>query len=393
MDREVVKLTRQGFEISTISGETVEREVESVTWSVEDAEKGGYEHYMLKEIFEQPMAIHNSLLGRIPDLTINEFLNGRFTTIRIIACGTSYHAGLIGKYIFENFSKIPVVVEMGSEYRYSEPIYENTLVVLITQSGETADTLAAAREAKRRGCMTIAITNVVGSSITREVDYTFYTRAGPEIGVAATKTYITQLVALYILGITLGLIKRSLEYDKIRELTSNLRKLSRFVQSVLDDTEHIEKCAMTMVDATDVFYIGRNINYPTALEGALKFKEISYIHAEGYPAGELKHGPLALLTPKTPVVAIAPKDHTYEKMLGNISEVSARGSPVIAIGYQDDTELAKIADNVIYIPEVPPLFSPVPISVVVQLLAYYVARERNCEIDKPRHLAKSVTVE
>lgn len=393
MDREVVKLTRQGFEISTISGEPVEREVESVTWSVEDAEKGGYEHYMLKEIFEQPMAIHNSLLGRIPDLTINEFLNGRFTTIRIIACGTSYHAGLIGKYIFENFSKIPVVVEMGSEYRYSEPIYENTLVVLITQSGETADTLAAAREAKRRGCMTIAITNVVGSSITREVDYTFYTRAGPEIGVAATKTYITQLVALYILGITLGLIKRSLEYDKIRELTSNLRKLSRFVQSVLDDTEHIEKCAMTMVDATDVFYIGRNINYPTALEGALKFKEISYIHAEGYPAGELKHGPLALLTPKTPVVAIAPKDHTYDKMLGNISEVSARSSPVIAIGYQDDTELAKIADNVIYIPEVPALFSPVPISVVVQLLAYYVARERKCEIDKPRHLAKSVTVE
>jgi glucosamine--fructose-6-phosphate aminotransferase (isomerizing) len=393
MDREVVKLTRQGFEISTISGEIVEREVESVTWSVEDAEKGGYEHYMLKEIFEQPMAIHNSLLGRIPDLTINEFLNGRFTTIRIIACGTSYHAGLIGKYIFENFSKIPVVVEMGSEYRYSEPIYENTLVVLITQSGETADTLAAAREAKRRGCMTIAITNVVGSSITREVDYTFYTRAGPEIGVAATKTYITQLVALYILGITLGLIKRSLEYDKIRELTSNLRKLSRFVQSILDDAEHIEKCAMTMVDATDVFYIGRNINYPTALEGALKFKEISYIHAEGYPAGELKHGPLALLTPKTPVVAIAPKDHTYEKMLGNISEVSARGSPVIAIGYQDDTELDKIADNVIYIPEVPPLFSPVPISVVVQLLAYYVARERKCEIDKPRHLAKSVTVE
>jgi glucosamine--fructose-6-phosphate aminotransferase (isomerizing) len=393
MDREVVKLTRHGFEISTISGESVERDVESVTWSVEDAEKGGYEHYMLKEIFEQPMAIHNSLLGRIPDLTINEFLNGRFTTIRIIACGTSYHAGLIGKYIFENFSKIPVVVEMGSEYRYSEPIYENTLVVLITQSGETTDTLGAAREAKRRGCMTIAITNVVGSSITREVDYTFYTRAGPEIGVAATKTYITQLVALYILGITLGLIKRSLEYDKIRELTSNLRKLSRFVQSVLDDAEHIEKCAMTMVDATDVFYIGRNINYPTALEGALKFKEISYIHAEGYPAGELKHGPLALLTPKTPVVAIAPKDHTYEKMLGNISEVSARGSPVIAIGYQDDTELDKIADNVIYIPDVPPLFSPVPISVVVQLLAYYVARERKCEIDKPRHLAKSVTVE
>lgn len=393
MDNEVVKLTKQGFEISTIKDEPISRPIETINWTLEDAEKGGYEHYMLKEIFEQPMAIHNSLLGRIPDLTLNGFLDGNFTTIKIIACGTSYHAGLIGKYIFESFSKVPVVVEMGSEYRYSEPVHENTLVVLITQSGETADTLAAAREAKRRGCMTIAITNVVGSSITREVDYTFYTRAGPEIGVAATKTYTTQLVALYILGITLGLIKRTLEYDRIRDLTSTLRKLSRFVQSVLDNAENIEKCAMTMKDATDVFYIGRNINYPSALEGALKFKEISYVHAEGYPAGELKHGPLALLTPKTPVVAIVPKDHTYDKMLGNISEVSARGSPVIAIGFQDDTELSKLADNVIYVPEVPVLFSPVPITVVVQLLAYYVARDRKCSIDKPRHLAKSVTVE
>ncbi len=393
MDNEIVKLTKQGFEITTIKGESVSRTTETVNWTVEDAEKGGYEHYMLKEIYEQPNAIHDSLLGRIPDLTLNGFLDGNFNTIKIIACGTSYHAGLIGKYVFESFSKVPVVVEMGSEYRYSEPVYENTLVVLITQSGETADTLAAAKEAKRRGSMTIAITNVVGSSITREVDYTFYTRAGPEIGVAATKTFTTQLVALYILGITLGLIKRTLEYDRIRELTSTLRKLSRYVQSVLDDAGHIENCALTMKNATDVFYIGRNINYPTALEGALKFKEISYIHAEGYPAGELKHGPLALLTPRTPVVAIAPKDHTYEKMLGNISEVSARGSPVIAIGYQEDLELEKVADHVIYVPEVPALFSPIPITVVVQLLAYYVARDRKCSIDKPRHLAKSVTVE
>jgi glucosamine--fructose-6-phosphate aminotransferase (isomerizing) len=393
MNNEVVKLTKDSFKITTIPGEPVIRNIATVNWSVEDAERGGYEHYMLKEIYEQPTAIHNSLLGRIPDMTLDGFLDGNFNTIKIIACGTSYHAGLIGKYIFENFSKVPVVVEIGSEYRYSVPTHENTLVVLITQSGETADTLAAAKEARSRGCMTIAITNVVGSSITREVDYTFYTRAGPEIGVAATKTYITQLLALYILGITLGLVKRTLEYDKIRELTSTLRKLPRFIQSVLDEAEHIESIADTMVDAADVFYIGRNINYPTALEGALKFKEISYIHAEGYPAGELKHGPLALLTPNTPVVAIAPKDHTYEKMLGNISEVSARSSPVIAIGFQNDTELAKLAENVIYVPEVPPLFSPIPITVVVQLLAYYVARKKNCEIDKPRHLAKSVTVE
>jgi glucosamine--fructose-6-phosphate aminotransferase (isomerizing) len=393
MDNEMVKLTREGYKISKISGEAITRSPETVNWSVEDAEKGGYEHYMLKEIFEQPMAIHNSLLGRIPDMTLDGFLDGNFNSIKIIACGTSYHAGLIGKYIFENFSKVPVTVEMGSEYRYSVPTYENTIVVLITQSGETADTLAAAREAKRRGCMTIAITNVVGSSITREVDYTFYTRAGPEIGVAATKTFITQLLALYILGITLGLVKRTLEYDRIRELTSNLRKLPRFIQSVLDDVDHIKSCALAMVDALDVFYIGRNINYPTALEGALKFKEISYIHAEGYPAGELKHGPLALLTERTPVVAIAPKDHTFDKMLGNIREVSARGSPVIAIGFQNDTELEKLADKVIYVPDVPPLFSPIPITVVVQLLAYYVAKEKKCEIDKPRNLAKSVTVE
>jgi glucosamine--fructose-6-phosphate aminotransferase (isomerizing) len=393
MDNEMVVLKKDSVKISKISGEPVSRESETVNWTVEDAEKGGYEHYMLKEIFEQPTAIHNSLLGRIPDMTLNGFLYGDFNSIKIIACGTSYHAGLIGKYIFESFSKVPVVVEMGSEYRYSVPTQEDTLAVLITQSGETADTLAAAREAKKRGCMTIAITNVVGSSITREVDYTFYTRAGPEIGVAATKTFITQVLALYILGITLGLVKRTLEYDKIRELTSTLRKLPRYIQSVLDNAEHIKSCALTMMDSQDVFYIGRNINYPTALEGALKFKEISYIHAEGYPAGELKHGPLALLTTKTPVVAIAPKDHTYDKMLGNISEVSARGSPVIAIGFQNDTELEKVADNVIYIPEVPPLFSPIPVTVVVQLLAYYVAREKKCEIDKPRNLAKSVTVE
>jgi glucosamine--fructose-6-phosphate aminotransferase (isomerizing) len=393
LDNEVVKLTKENFEISTLGGEIVDRDFTHVDWTLKDAEKGGYEHYMLKEIFDQPMAINDSLLGRIPDLSLNGFMDGKFDTVKIIACGTSYHAGLIGKYILESYSRLPVVVDMASEYRYSVPTQENTLVVLITQSGETADTLAAAREAKRRGCITIAVTNVVGSSITREVDYTLYTRAGPEIGVAATKTFTTQLVALYILGITLGMARGTLGYDRVRELTSTLRKLSRYVQTVLDSSEMLERCAITMADATDVFFIGRNINYPTALEGALKLKEISYIHAEGYPAGEMKHGPLALLTAKTPIVAIAPKDHTYEKMLGNISEVSARGSPVIAIGFEDDTELSKLAESVIFVPEVPPLFSPVPISVVVQLLAYYVAKERGCPIDKPRHLAKSVTVE
>lgn len=393
MDKEIAIVTRDDIEIQTLEGERVEREEKLIDWKVEDAEKGGFEHFMLKEIFEQPTAIHNSLRGRIPDLEANGFGAHDFTTVKIIACGTSYHAGLVGKHIIERLLKIPTTVEMASEYRYSEPIHESPLVITISQSGETADSLAATRVANRRGYKTIAVTNVVGSSLTREADYTMYTRAGPEVGVAATKTFTTQLVALYIIAITLGLIKHRIDYDKIRYLTDSLRQIPRYVQSVLDNAAAIKEAAKFIGNARDVFFIGRNINYPTALEGALKLKEISYIHAEGYPAGELKHGPLALITEETPVVAIAVGDQTYEKMLGNIGEMSARGSPMIAIGYEDDKDLEKFADVVIRVPKVPDIFSPITISVALQLLSYYVAKDRDCSIDKPRNLAKSVTVE
>jgi glucosamine--fructose-6-phosphate aminotransferase (isomerizing) len=394
MDGEVARITRDGVRIIDKDGKDVVRAPQKISWSLEDAEKGGYPHFMLKEIYEQPEAIHDSLLGRIETVETEPFFQGNaFSSVKIVACGTSYYAGLAGKYIIEELSKIPTTVQISSEYRYSSIAHENPLVVLITQSGETLDTMAAAREARKRGNKTVAIANVMGSAITREVDHVIYTRAGPEIGVAATKTFVTQLVALYLLAIDLGMQTKTLTAQGKRSLVAELRNLPRAVQDVLNQAEDIEKLARKYSSARDMFFIGRNISYPMALEGALKTKEIAYIHGEGFPAGELKHGPLALISKDSPVIAIAIRDHTYEKMLGNISEVSARGSPVIAIGYEGDTELAKYADDVIYIREIPPLFSPVPVVVSLQLWAYYLARERNCPIDKPRNIAKTVTVE
>ena len=394
MDGEVARITRDGVRIIDKNGKDVVRAPQKISWSLEDAEKGGYPHFMLKEIYEQPEAIHDSLLGRIETVETEPFFQGNaFSSVKIVACGTSYYAGLAGKYIIEELAKIPTTVQISSEYRYSSIAHENPLVVLITQSGETLDTMAAAREARKRGNKTVAIANVMGSAITREVDHVIYTRAGPEIGVAATKTFVTQLVALYLLAIDLGMQTKTLTAQGKRSLVAELRNLPRAVQDVLNQAEDIEKLARKYSSARDMFFIGRNISYPMALEGALKTKEIAYIHGEGFPAGELKHGPLALISKDSPVIAIAIRDHTYEKMLGNISEVSARGSPVIAIGYEGDTELAKYADDVIYIREIPPLFSPVPVVVSLQLWAYYLARERNCPIDKPRNIAKTVTVE
>jgi glucosamine--fructose-6-phosphate aminotransferase (isomerizing) len=301
---------------------------------------------------------------------------------------------MVGKYIMEEFAKIPTTLELASEYRYSPGAKESPLVILVSQSGETADTLAAAREARRRGCHTLAVTNVVGSSLTREVDEVFYTHAGPEIGVAATKTYITQLIAMYIIGIRIGYAKRALSYDAMWNALSGLRSSPAVVQSVLDHTAEIEEAAAFIKDSRDIFFIGRNINYPTMLEGALKLKEISYIHAEGFAAGELKHGPLALLDSKTPIIAVClSKDHTYDKMMANISEVAARDSPVVSIGLENDHELAQISDRMLTVPTTPSIFSPIPVTIVLQLLAYYVAKKKNCSIDKPKNLAKSVTIE
>ncbi len=393
-DGEIVRLTKDGVQIFDSEGALVDRSPETVTWSLEDAEKGGYPHFMLKEIYEQPEAIHDSLLGRIESVEPEPFFQGnRFSGVKIVACGTSYHAGLVGKYIIEELARVPTTVQISSEYRYSPVSRESPLVVLITQSGETADTLGAAREARKRGNKTVAIANVIGSAITREVDHVIYTRAGPEIGVAATKTFVTQLIALYLLAMELGLQNRSLTAQGRRSMTSALRSLPRYVQDVLNKADEIESLAAKYYQARDMFFIGRSINYPVALEGALKTKEISYIHGEGFPAGELKHGPLALLSKDSPVVAIAIRDHTYEKMLGNISEVSARGSPVIAVGFEGDTDLQKFADDIVQIRQIPPVLSPIPVIVALQLWAYHLARARGCPIDKPRNIAKTVTVE
>ena len=393
-DGEVVRVSKDSVAIFDQKGNKVEREPQKVTWNLEDAEKGGYPHFMLKEIFEQPEAIHDSLLGRIETVEPEPFFQGNsFSNVKIVACGTSYHAGLVGKYIIEELAKIPTTVQISSEYRYSPVSRENPMVVLITQSGETADTVGAAREARKRGNKTVGIANVVGSAITREVDHVIYTRAGPEIGVAATKTFVTQLVALYLLAMDLGLQNKSLTAQARRSMVGSLRNLPRDVQDVLNQADEIEALANKYAQAKDMFFIGRSINFPIALEGALKTKEISYIHGEGFPAGELKHGPLALISKDSPVIAIAVKDHTYEKMLGNIGEVSARGSPLIAIGFEGDTELPKYVDDVISIREIPPMFSPVPVIVALQLWAYYLAKARGCPIDKPRNIAKTVTVE
>ncbi|RLF49027.1 MAG: glutamine--fructose-6-phosphate transaminase (isomerizing) [Thermoplasmata archaeon] len=393
MDGEFVDVRKDGVRIYDSEGNIVQRDCVEVDLSIEDAEKGGYEHFMLKEIFEQPRAIRDSLLGRIAELELNGIVLADYDIIKIIGCGTSYHAGLVGKYIIEGIADVPVIAEMASEYRYSSKESEDSLVILISQSGETADTLAAAREARRRGARTVAITNVMGSSLTREADAVIYTRAGIEIGVAATKSFTTQLITLYLIALRAAEERGALTPGEIEEYKNKLRLLPHNVAQVLDRADIIKRKVEMFDGVHSAFFIGRHINYPIALEGALKMKEISYIHAEGYPAGELKHGPLALLTEKTPIVAIAVKDHTYDKMIGNIREVSARSSPVLGVAFDGDRNIQKFVDDVIYVPEVEPVLSPVPVIVALQLLAYYVAKDRGCPIDKPRNLAKSVTVE
>ena len=393
MDRELVVLTRNGVEITDYDGHRVTREPERITWNLEDAEKGGFEHFMLKEIFEEPQAIHDTLLGRIAEPELDAFFREGYTNIKLVACGTSYHAALVGKYIIEEIARVPTTAELASEYRYSRAPADRPLVILVSQSGETADTLGACREANRRGCKTFAISNVIGSSLAREAQRTMLTRAGIEIGVAATKTFVSQLAALYLLAIRIGLERSTLGVEEANRLKEELRRLPRAVQAVLNQGPYIEGLAQEYAKARDMFFIGRHLGYPIAMEGSLKLKEISYIHAEAYAAGELKHGPLALVGPETPVVAIVSKDHTYEKMLSNIREVDARGAPVLAVGMEGDKDLGKVVDNVIYVPAVPPLFAPVPVVVALQLFAYHVARIRGCAIDKPRNLAKSVTVE
>jgi glucosamine--fructose-6-phosphate aminotransferase (isomerizing) len=374
-------------------GAVIDREVHKITWSLEDAQKGGYEHFMLKEIHEQPRVIRDTLTGYIsgeePAVELARAGTGGLENMVILACGTSYHAGLVGKYIIEDLVNVPVRVEHADEFSLSGRSLAGHQAIVITQSGETLDVLKAVKRLKANGNRVIAITNVVGSSVTRASDKTLYTRAGPEICVAATKTFIGQLIAFYWLALPYAGVNAA----RLDELVMELRQLPVQVQQVLDNEAEIAALAKKLAAYDNVFYVGKGINYSVALEGALKLKEISYIHAEGYAAGELKHGPFALLGESTPVVAVVAQDNTYEPIVTTIKEIKARRSPVFALANEDDNIMPDLADYIITVPRVDPLFSPVVNIVVLQLLAYFVAKERGCPIDFPRNLAKTITVE
>jgi glucosamine--fructose-6-phosphate aminotransferase (isomerizing) len=389
----------QGREVSKVS--------QRVLWDPIAAEKGGHKHFMLKEIFEQPAAARDTILGRVSldrgeifleDLHISAETLRAVEKVTIVACGTSWHAGLVGKYVIEALARVPVEVDYGSEYRYRSPIVSpHELAIVITQSGETADTLAALREAKRKGASSIAVCNVVGSMATREADGTVYTHAGPEIGVASTKAFTSQLVALHLLGLYLAQIRGTLSRDEIRGHIEELLQLPSLIEHTIKASAAVEKVSERFYSRTDFLFLGRGIHYPIALEGALKLKEISYIHAEGYPAGEMKHGPIALIDEQMPVVAIAPADHVFEKMIGNVQEAKARGGSVIAITSEGDARMAAILDPQrdmqVAVPRTSALLTPVLMTIPLQLLAYHIAVRRGCDVDQPRNLAKSVTVE
>ena len=405
-DEEMAIITRTGVEFTDFFGRPVSKATQRVLWDPIMAEKAGYKHFMLKEIFEQPTAARETILGRVSQDTGKVFLEemkisdetlAAVDRVTILACGTSWHAGLVGKFMIEQLARVHVDVDYGSEYRYRKPIVSNkTLAVVITQSGETADTLAALREAKHEGASSIAICNVVGSMATRETDGTIYTHAGPEIGVASTKAFTSQLVALYLLALRLGQVRGTLSPEASRPHVDALLQLPQFLEQALKVADTVEEVAGRFHTRTDFLYLGRGINYPIALEGALKLKEISYIHAEGYPAGEMKHGPIALIDERMPVVAIAPDDFVFEKMIGNMQEVKARGGSVIALTTRND-KLSAILDPkndfIVELPKTPELLTPIVMTIPLQLLAYDIAVRRGCDVDQPRNLAKSVTVE
>jgi glucosamine--fructose-6-phosphate aminotransferase (isomerizing) len=406
-DEEMATITPRGVEFTDYSGRAVSKASQRVSWDPVMAEKAGYKHFMLKEIFEQPWAVRETVLGRVSVETGRVFLHEieipdaelrAIERVVVLACGTSWHAGLVGKFLIENLARVPVEVDYGSEFRYRDPIIaRNTLAVVITQSGETADTLAALREARKKGARSIAICNVVGSMATRESDGTVYTHAGPEIGVASTKAFTSQIVALELLAIYLAQIRGTITADQARPRLEALTQLPLLLEKTLQCDPQTEEIAKRFYQRSDFLYLGRGINYPIALEGALKLKEISYIHAEGYPAGEMKHGPIALIDEGLPVVTLAPRDHVFEKMIGNVQEVKARGGSVIAISTDGhnglDALLDPARDVLITIPGTHPMLLPVLLVVPLQLMAYHIAIRRGCDVDQPRNLAKSVTVE
>jgi len=402
-DGEMAVLRSKGAEVKNLKGKRIAKDTSTITWSAGMAEKGGYPHFMLKEIHEQPRAILDTIRGRtgldsgdvhLEELKLTRRDFSRLQKIMLVACGTSWHAALVGKYLLEEITRLPVEVDISSEFRYRDPLLEaNHLVVAITQSGETADTLAAVKLAKHKKSKVFAISNVVGSSVTRMVQGVIYTHAGPEIGVASTKAFTTQLVALYLLGILIGKRRGALDRKEGVSLLNDLVKIPHLAERVLKREEEIKALAQKFYQHRDFLYLGRGIHYPIALEGALKLKEISYIHAEGYPAGEMKHGPIALIDKQMPVVVLAPRDKVYEKTVSNVMEVKAREGKVIALVTEGDQELSGKADEVIELPTASPLLMPILMTIPLQLLAYHIAVLRGCDVDQPRNLAKSVTVE
>jgi glucosamine--fructose-6-phosphate aminotransferase (isomerizing) len=404
---EVVTLRPEGVRITSLDGDEIQREPITIAWDAEAAEKGGYPHFVLKEINEQPDALRRALQGRVREgsLHLPELdkmrsagLLDHIQRIIVVACGTSYHAGMLAKYVIERWSRIPVEVITAAEFRYCDPVVgPETLCVAVTQSGETADTLVGIRQAREHGAPVIAVTNVVASAITRLSDAVLYLQAGPEIGVVATKTFVSSVAVLYLLGLFLGQLRGRLHDEQLRLYLEAMERLPEQIQHILDHAtasdDVIEPLAVRMSKLTSIMYIGRGVGYPTALEGALKLKEISYIHAEGFPAGELKHGSIALLDPDTPLLGIATASHVYEKVVSNIQEVRARDARVIVVATEGDEKIRHHADDILYVPATLEELSPLLASIPLQLFAYHVAVARGCNVDQPRNLAKSVTVE
>ena len=400
-DGEIVKLTRDGVTVYNEDLDVIEKEVTEIQWDVSAAEKGGYEHFMMKEIHEQPKAVRDTVFPRLRDdevfiheLRMTDEQIRDLRKIFIIACGSAYHAGVTGKYVIEELSRIPVEVDLASEFRYRNPILEdNTLAIIISQSGETADTLAAMREAKRHGVRTLAVVNVVGSSIAREADDVLYTWAGPEIAVATTKGYTSQLSALYLLALHFAKIREKVSDTEYHEMIQELKTLPEKIESMLENKERIQYLANKYIGLKDVFFLGRGIDYASALEASLKLKEISYVHSEAYAAGELKHGTISLIEKGTLVVALVTQELLYGKIVSNIVEVRTRGAFVLAVTNEDNKDIEKNADYVFYIPKTNRMFTGLMTTIPLQLFAYYVAVAKGCDVDQPRNLAKSVTVE
>jgi glucosamine--fructose-6-phosphate aminotransferase (isomerizing) len=400
-DGQMVEVRADGVRITDLEGNLVDVEPIDVDWDIRRAEKLGFDDFMLKEIYDQPSAIRDTIRGRthegrlvLDELRMSDEDIQSVDKVFVVAAGTAFHAGLVAKYAIEHWVRLPVEIDIASEFRYRDPVLDrNTLTIAVSQSGETIDTLEALRHAKRQHSLVLAITNTVGSSVARESDAVLYTHAGPEIGVAATKTFATQMVALHLVALYLAQVRGVMFSEEIQDVVDRLRELPDQVRTALELDGETRRLAERFYQARDFLFVGRHTGYPAALEGALKLKEISYIHAEGYPAGELKHGPIALVERGVPVVAVATECHVYPKVLSNIQEVKAREAEVIAVATEGNGEIERYADHVLYVPRTPELMSPIVVSVPLQLLAYHIAKLRGCDVDQPRNLAKSVTVE